>query len=90
MIIKKIIFIFIFLGFLNPVLADDIEQVTIQQVQDIHIKILGGTPERQEKLQSLARRMIADGLMRISHVFRRRVRAALRVVDDTDRGLAVK
>ena len=56
--IKKIILTFIFLGFFSPVLADDIEQVTLQQVQDIHIKILGGTPVRQEKLRSLAQRMI--------------------------------
>lgn len=56
--IKKIILTIIFIGFINPVFANDIEQVPLLQVKDIHIKILGGTPIRQDKLRSLAQRMI--------------------------------
>jgi outer membrane protein insertion porin family len=56
--LKKIILTFIFLLFISPVLANDIEPVTLHQVQDIHIKIPGGTSVRQEKLRSLAQRMI--------------------------------
>ncbi len=56
--IKKIILTFIILGFLSPVFADAIEQLPPQQVRDVHIKILGGTQIRQEKLQSLANRII--------------------------------
>ncbi len=56
--IRKTILILIFLSFSSAVLADDIEHMTLPQVQDIHIKILGGTPVRQKKLRSLARKMI--------------------------------
>ncbi len=55
---KKTILTFIFLLFISPVFANGTEQVTQHQVQDIHVKILGGTSVRQEKLLSMAQRMI--------------------------------
>ncbi len=64
--IKKIILTLIFLGFSSAVLADDIEHMTLPQVQDIHIKILGGTPVRQKKLRSLARKMIQVKTRKVS------------------------
>ncbi len=56
--IKKTVLTFILFSLLNPVFAEPIEPAAQQKVQDIHIKILGGTLARQEKLQSLANRLI--------------------------------
>ena len=56
--IRKTILALIFLSVSSGVSADDIQHMPLPQVQDIHIKILGGTPARQKTLWSMARKMI--------------------------------